>query len=1068
MKNKPTAIERREFIKLISVLTAGMGISLPMVSCGSSGGNPEKVQGDLNAFDLLRILREGTRKSPDFLAARYKELVESKNPDKIFEWVRDHIQTLPNEISSKRIPKNGKILDTPLRWGIDGMLRYGAGTFYEKAALLQKMLAEAGFQAEMRKGDFDIDAVGWEKVFFTKSKATFRPDVPQKIIDGALKKQQKRKTIKTVDLNDKAFQDTLSRVMENLPSDLEFPDMDWKSITETMFEVELLGGAQKKVALNPNIATAKKGDTFLLKKGVQTSYKESFDNVSVSLSMAHSESPYEPVAFAQGEVPMNKLFQSQLKIAFKSSLDTKSLLRATRKMVRSFTPVIHLQGVRVTDDDMKAYTFWGKSLDLNGDILEVKDDQLLVNGQVPEMHGENPAQRAKVAALGEPSLHLNSFPHVELHFNPLDDAGNIVEDLETLDFSLTENGEIAPFRVTKNKEKAPNILLLLDYSGSIPSSFREDGAAELVDKLVAKTQTLLPNATFKIAIFDKDRVVSKSVWNKNKDGLLQAVKDIKRAKSSGSDLWKVLTAANNNFGADMVVFITDGVATDKLTDSLLIDLKAGCPAVLIGVGKNPKIDVLQIMAAHTKGIAEKAENHEEAVGFVYDFINKNPKQIPYKIAYTSHFGEPVQRKVALHIRDKKNIRAEASYDAPEKRPGTIAPCWSGIYLTLSYKHETIERCLAGLSLVEREAEGPVLPTHIEDVEAALFGDYSLNIEGSEPTIAVLMDEVIQARLSYEPLAKALDKSEEDMVNALKQGILSFPHRYFGMNAPFASDIGEDYVIFPSGIKATLHGFRPRPGDGLMINTIDILPLSTHRTLHKDPKIAFRKTLERSLMHMNLEAKNSTTSSFAILSEKELTIKNAEEISLLLRDLSSEKNSMAWKQLRQMVKYAGPSRDGAALYCLSKDGTNDAYMLLDANTGNAFSVLYNGTGGAITPDEVARRFKVIDKVLTILGIIFSIGEAIPLFSALGLWVALMKIEATHIGNATIAMASLGSGETPDLDIDGDLHDSLCDALANGLSSLGGTPASVANLINDSLSLAFDKSLVSGCTVLGYDL
>lgn len=98
----------------------------------------------------LAQLRALIRSSPDHLQARAEEVVATKNPKCIAEFVRDHIAALPGFLTND----DGTYSS---RWGIEGTLRAGAGTLRDRAELMAALLGAAGIPAKVRMIDTPSD-----------------------------------------------------------------------------------------------------------------------------------------------------------------------------------------------------------------------------------------------------------------------------------------------------------------------------------------------------------------------------------------------------------------------------------------------------------------------------------------------------------------------------------------------------------------------------------------------------------------------------------------------------------------------------------------------------------------------------------------------------------------------------------------------------------------------------------------------------------------------------------------------------------------------------------------------
>ena len=138
-------ISRRQWLSgSLALLAARFDLACSS-DTGSSNGAHHPPKTDLERWQgLLTALRQ----SPDNLTARADAAVASKDPRLIFAFVRDYIATVPPLDAMESI-------ETGVRFGVDNLLRSGAGTPRERAELLVALLDRAGLSASVVKGDPD-------------------------------------------------------------------------------------------------------------------------------------------------------------------------------------------------------------------------------------------------------------------------------------------------------------------------------------------------------------------------------------------------------------------------------------------------------------------------------------------------------------------------------------------------------------------------------------------------------------------------------------------------------------------------------------------------------------------------------------------------------------------------------------------------------------------------------------------------------------------------------------------------------------------------------------------------
>ncbi|MEA2751401.1 MAG: hypothetical protein QOI41_5544, partial [Myxococcales bacterium] len=114
----------------------------PLIPPLGDGGDAGPLTPPSVFFDQLVALRDAVRKSPDHTRARADLAVASKDAAVITRFVRDEIALLAPHGALDRA-------EVGLRWGVDGVLRGGAGTHRERAELLASLLVRAGFVAKV-------------------------------------------------------------------------------------------------------------------------------------------------------------------------------------------------------------------------------------------------------------------------------------------------------------------------------------------------------------------------------------------------------------------------------------------------------------------------------------------------------------------------------------------------------------------------------------------------------------------------------------------------------------------------------------------------------------------------------------------------------------------------------------------------------------------------------------------------------------------------------------------------------------------------------------------------------
>lgn len=1036
---------RRDFIKLSTLLTTGAAVAPSLLgSCRKKS----VARSNIELFDILRGLKVAVRTSKDHLKAQHDQCVAQKDAQAIFAFVRDRIQTLPNVMAYISAPGSERISE--LRWGASACLRYAGGTFLEKALLLANMLEQAGYATSLRKGPFHIATIGYDRVFFRDFDSLFAVDENHKEMWNEIPNRFKQSP-KSIGPDDASHQAAVTQVLKSLPQNFVYPAYDWSKLCQQMYEVETsIDG--KTVVFNPSIAAAALGESFIAGKSVKCAKPTLTEKLKVSLLLGNAKNPQKPVEFVSGDIPLEILFGNQLVVSFQSSLDAITQLTAPRYAITTLTPVIGLAG-DVSDDDKKKYTFFSKSIHLDGRILERKEDVLLVDGTAISPAREHPELRAKTSELAM-SVGISRFPTVDVFADALDAQGSRIDGMEGADFLLFEDGVSIPYQVLRNKPQPVKILILIDYSGSMPKPFRDDGGDQVfVKELLSKLSALQVNAEFRVANFAQDELLYTMGWSTSNDEVLASMSQIQKKAVAGSQLWEVLQKATSS-EASMVLFLTDGGAVDNPSMEEKMKLSEGCPAVILGIGEQVKQEVIDAMADYSGGISRAFADHAPALDFLLDYTKKNSAK-SYHLAYKSHSADTNARKVQLHLKDR-DLRVESSFTAPAIKE-RIAPGWTGIYLKIHYKNKTVTRKLAGMPINQQvETFNPVLVDYQRETNAAFFGDFRVCVEGAEPNTANLLEELVDARLDQETYWKSYRaKKTNDAIAALEKGFHSYPDRYFHMQQRFAKNSGKDFITYQDGLKVTLFSTLPAK-DGNMTQNVDLLPFTQWRTMALDPKNAFERTIDYSLRYMNLERANFTWSTMALLKDQTLESKNRPNTGLWLRNLSKQ---LTDKDLYANWDWAVREATGDAasnqLFVLPSQPDKIAFYTLHQDSGSMLGMIKNAAGGA--GEDMQSRYDELNRLMSFMQL--SLGKLNLVSPAFQLWVELEKAKMKWLTTATITLMTMQApspGEIDDM-----FYSSACDFLFAAIGSY----VEVIGALGDISTVLDFMSLphISGCSV-----
>ena len=247
-------LTRRRFLQLLGLSAA----AYPLVGCAGteSPAGDAAPPPDAPPYSVWREIRDAVRASPDHLPARAARLVEARDPEAIFTFVRDQIATYPTRPDGFGT-RSGDVVGA-MRWGVHGTLRCGAGTPREKAELLAKLYRDAGFDAEVVAGQLD-PAVDAQRILFRRVERVFAPEVTQSRMQGWARAMDARQSGPRPVLDEDARESNAlgDRILAALPPDAAAPPFDF-SVSRVPLVRVTVGGADRYA--NPLVPDAALGE----------------------------------------------------------------------------------------------------------------------------------------------------------------------------------------------------------------------------------------------------------------------------------------------------------------------------------------------------------------------------------------------------------------------------------------------------------------------------------------------------------------------------------------------------------------------------------------------------------------------------------------------------------------------------------------------------------------------------------------------------------------------------------------------------------------------------------------
>jgi hypothetical protein len=584
----------------------------------------------------------------------------------------------------------------------------------------------------------------------------------------------------------------------------------------------------------------------------------------------------------------------------------------------------------------------------------------------------------------EVNISTAAYPDIELLVSARTDAGVQVPNLASDAWELRENG--APVFATLRRTRAapPRVVLLFDRSTSIPPEFLT-GAATVGRDVASTLFSQFPDAEVQVAAMD---INGPTLAGNMVKTLTEVDAQLAMLSGTGSEVWTNLDAFSES-GATCIVLISDAVPDDTLSPEAAARLTRGPPVIVAGVGTVDATIAARI-ASITHG--EVLQNVTDAtLARAVATVLRARQAADYRIVYRAPTTGPSTRQLAVSLRAPATATTSATWTVPST---PVAPsALSALYLTIEADGRSVTRLLAG--------SPRATAADIEQVAGALFGRYTLAIEGGAPSLSTLLDEHLAERLALEP---GFDAAKSGDAVAIAQAARK---SYFRVNPtlvfatsglPGAGD--GDSLTFVDGLTVTLHATVPRLGTSI-VRRLDLLPLAPRETVSVSGTQGFVTTLQRTSSLAAYEAafpKNTLPA----LQGKTLARFDA---------LGSEALGPSW------VGFAYPTYNDYHVLAPA-DGSALAFWAVHKRTGEVIGVLPEG--GAAEEESTKA---LVDRLLVILDLAGRAGAAAG-YEGVEAWADLESTKVELLGGVIM----LFEGESSLNDLESTMCEQGLDALA----------------------------------------
>ncbi len=969
MKSKiELATSRREFIQQMSLLGMASFIPLSFFSCGKDTPDIDYQGTGLAPFKIWEEMLMAVKTSPDYLEGRMETLVKNGDPNEMLAFVRDEIHLIPPDSGSLR--NMGKIMV----YGIPGVLRSGFATPREKAELLLQMLNKAGIEAEVVYEETNFKDEEVRNLFFKTFERKFEPLVNQKILDRwreELEVTPNKEKIFQIDTTERESKDLANHLFTFIPKEqldrVHKFNFNWDNRRTPC--VKLTQEIENKYAhlfdSSVPFGSLKEGDSAKTKPADSPI----FTDKKIEITLSVSKGDIEEIELVKGEWPIEELAGNQLVLKFDSGLNLFQQLMTPIGSLQTFTPLLALQSFSIKREEMAENSYIGKTISLQGDLIETEKEEIQINGIPLSIHPDKDLQK-NVTELSINAV-PGKYPFVKFEISPKDGQGEMIEGLSAADFSLKIDGEPVNL-LMQNNRKTPKVILLYDASLSMPKSYYGENMTQFVNQLETQILENYPAANVQ-----------------------------KWATTSNLYTWLRKASASNG---DLIIFATDGDQKDDFKEEWLESYQSGAPAIILNVKNSSRphhLTTFETMAKSTNGIVINAENQEETKQKIVDYLKK--LDIPPYV-FNSNVSENKEIYNTVVSLDNQRISAETSFEF-SLFPNDTTPLGSelsGVYLSISYDNKTIKKTLAGYDAILHKSREPNQSDFL-DVRSLLLGGALISVEGQGATLANRMADLLQYKLSNRNLGEAVIKNEiQNAREAYEKGIYFYDDKLASLMQPLQNQVTNRSLTFASGPRIGI--IKNKIGVGMPFSSVsfDYLQTSNFVTLAADPLEAFRINMQKTAQMALLENGMFEESTISLLKNQPLIeSQKAKELKWFDDHFKDPVDQFFWRE--RIFKGSGTFK------IFDQAAQTKAFWEINSITGELYGILPNDTAGGIEriQKQLDEILKAMDAYLLLLGVM-SARSGVPLAIVGGYGKTLVKLYALA-SEALVVMDTSGMDE-----------------------------------------------------------
>ncbi|MEF8894393.1 hypothetical protein [Halodesulfurarchaeum sp.] len=993
-------LSRRDLLKA-GTLTAILGAGGYGVWQGLEGADLGLGKESDLPFTVWREIRDVLQTSSTHLPARAEQRVDEGDAEGAYTLVKEDIVTLPGGLNE--MGEQGRVV----RWGPRTTLRGGAGTMREQAELLASLYEDMGYDTRLRVASEPLSEGDSKNLLYDPPDLEFDPDVDVETTEEWLDRldtEPKEEDQVRLDANGEtsaALGDSILAALEPLSDSLPHQ----RSFDHGGGGNPLIVEAEddEETIYADLFSPAASFDDPVDEPSAMEDAPDRIDPGTVSMTLsARKARSGDVVELVKGEWPVEIVAGRQVRVQTLPSPDPIDVPLTRCVDVEQFHPALTLQGRGLNKNEATENTFVGDGVTRSGDRIAFDGDTMTRNG-TPTVTGSDQRDPGSVDSLSMTAV-AEQFPRVRLELQPRDEDGQVVGGLNPGAFRVEDNGESVMPTLVSNRP-SPRVMVLWDASDSMPDQYSGEELDAFVNELRADIKAI-----------DEDAVVktqSTKPWSDTGS----------RFAGSYSHLWEFATKAPTG-ETNLLVFVTDDHAWDDKTPSIARQLENGPPVIGLHVEASDEVGEgpLKEMADLSGGRAIPAADRTSAREAIGSFISEAREDLPgYIVSYEATDRSAGWHSVSVETTSSESVSATTEYEVNEPDP------FGFDQLRLTIEHtgaegetRSVTRTIAGddglpsvSDLTEEDgdeesvttqeppdSDGAELPEDVLDVEGALFGETVVSFEGWGVPFAVRADDMIDARMTHQPVHEALLEEGPKQANNRRQeeGLAALPPNLLAAQSPYPDAVTADSVTYPDGLRVAMHHQRPSFINNAAQMSMDVLPLSRVTTAAADSNRRIRLTTRRTARTAVVEREFYDRSAGSVLDD-----------ATLVRRGNIEEDSARREALNHLSERAIGLRDDDhpdRILLVDEAGTGLVHWELDPETGAVRGILPDASGGGSIEEDVQEMLERLDRIYQVMDIyidVATIGIAGPPSAAYGALQQYMKFLAKLYGIASTAIA-----------------------------------------------------------------